>query len=369
MSDQNLINQTIQRELPRVLFIDGDESSIRRYISALSRGCCQPPPPQTTRDGWVVYCHGHHSDNTTDPCCAGICSLDGLGRDDIGDFDLVICAMTLPDGTGFDALRVIHEKHPHLPVVLIGDDHDMADAAEAIRAGAIDVLHVREMRKNWLPQMIEKWLAQQEVRIEDYRTIRQIRRSFAMSQLQNQRLESLVSKLDLKTRTDELTRLFNRRWLNLALQGCWMDAARNNLPLAFLMIDLDGFKHHNDTRGHQDGDRMLQLAAKVIQANSRQVDIVARYGGDEFCVLMPHTTAAEAKTVAQRIIREFESSVRMSGDDSPNLSMSIGLAHIDLSRPINSEQLAVHADEAMYAAKSKGKGRVMIRRKDHIFAE
>ena len=217
--------------------------------------------------------------------------------------------------------------------------------------------------------MIEKWLAQQELIAEYTYTIRQVSRRLAESQLQNQRLESLVCKLDLKTRTDELTRLFNRRWLNLALQGCWVDATRNNLPLAFLMIDLDGFKRHNDSRGHQDGDRMLQLAARVIQANSRQVDIVARYGGDEFSVLMPHTTAAEAKAVAQRIIREFDLSVQRCGDNPPNLSMSIGLAHIDLSRPINSEQLAVHADEAMYAAKSKGKGRLMIRRKDHIFAE
>ncbi len=317
----------------------------------------------------MAYCQGHLSDNTTDPCCIGLHSLDALAGTDLEQFDLVFCSMTLPDGTGFDALKVIHEMHPHLPVVLIGNDLDMADAAEAIRAGAIDVLHAREMPNNCLPHMIQKWLAQQEVKIEDNRAFRQVHRTLAESQLHNQRLESLIGKLDLKTRTDELTRLFNRRWLNLALQGCWVDATRNNLPLAFLMIDLDGFKHHNDTRGHQDGDRMLQLAAKVIQANSRQVDIVARYGGDEFCVLMPHTTAAEAKTVAQRIIREFETSVRMSDDDQPNLSMSIGLAHIDLSRPINSEQLAMHADEAMYAAKSKGKGRVMIRRKDHIFAE
>ncbi|HVP74053.1 MAG TPA: GGDEF domain-containing protein, partial [Phycisphaerales bacterium] len=154
--------------------------------------------------------------------------------------------------------------------------------------------------------------------------------------------------------------LANRRWLNLMLQGNWAEALRHGLPLACLMIDMDEFKAVNDKRGHTHGDELLRLAAKVIRANCRQVDIPARFGGDEFCVIMGHTEPQEAIVVAQRIMREFDYAMRNRPADEPKVSMSIGLAHITLSRPANSEQLLSHADEALYAAKSAGKRCVMV---------
>jgi diguanylate cyclase (GGDEF)-like protein len=92
----------------------------------------------------------------------------------------------------------------------------------------------------------------------------------------------------------------------------------------------------------------------------------ARFGGDEFCVLMSHTEPHEAAMVADRMLREFEQTVSTL-HDQPHLGMSIGLSHINLSRPINAEQLVSHADEAMYAAKLAGKHRVMIRAADGVF--
>jgi diguanylate cyclase (GGDEF)-like protein len=149
------------------------------------------------------------------------------------------------------------------------------------------------------------------------------------------------------------------------LEGTWAEAVRHNLPLAFLMIDLDGFKTVNDNLGHQRGDDLLRLAARVLRANCRQVDVAARYGGDEFCVLMPHTEADEALAVADRILREFDIAAG-SIPGQPEISMSIGVSQINLSRPINADQLVSHADQAMYAAKSGGKKRVMIREREGV---
>jgi len=182
----------------------------------------------------------------------------------------------------------------------------------------------------------------------------------------------VIHQLESMARTDELTGLFNRRWFNLMLQGTWAEATRNNLPLACMMIDLDGFKSVNDLLGHHQGDDLLRLAAKVIRANCREVDVPARFGGDEFSILMPHTRAEEAALVAQRVLREFDRSIvsfnahhealqKPSLASRFTLSMSIGLSHVDVSRPINAEQLVNHADEAMYAAKGAGKRCVMMR--------
>ena len=112
----------------------------------------------------------------------------------------------------------------------------------------------------------------------------------------------------------------------------------------------------------------MRLAGRVIEANCREVDVAARYGGDEFCVLMPHTEPHEAVLVAVRILREFERAVsgRASGEQS--LGMSIGLSHINLSRPVNAEHLITHADEALYAAKGAGKNRVMMRDTGGVYA-
>jgi diguanylate cyclase (GGDEF)-like protein len=176
----------------------------------------------------------------------------------------------------------------------------------------------------------------------------------------NHQLQSVIRQLEAMARTDELTGLANRRWLNLMLQGHWAEALRHGLPLACLMIDMDEFKSVNDTCGHSQGDELLKLASKVIRANCRQVDIPARFGGDEFCVLMGHTEPQEAIIVAHRIMREFDYAVQNRPADEPKISMSIGVAHISMSRPANADQLLIHADEALYAAKTSGKRRVMM---------
>jgi diguanylate cyclase (GGDEF)-like protein len=145
------------------------------------------------------------------------------------------------------------------------------------------------------------------------------------------------------------------------MDGAWAEAARYDLPLAFMMIDLDDFKAVNDSQGHQRGDEILREAGRIIRSNCRQVDIPARYGGDEFCVLMPESEAAEVVQVARRVLRQWELANKAKAAGEPRLGMSIGVAQIDASDPKSSEELIHHADEALYAAKAAGKGRIMRR--------
>lgn len=298
-------------------------------------------------------------------------SLRELHSAELRDFDVVICSTALADASGLDALAYIRGVRSDIPVILVGSDPALA--IEAIRGGAVDFLTIQTTRDyNMLPLAVEKCLVHQRARLENEQLHTDLRRSLAELAVTNQQLQDVIHQLESMARTDELTGLFNRRWFNLMLQGSWAEATRNNLPLACLMIDLDGFKSVNDLLGHHQGDDLLRLAAKVIRANCREVDVPARFGGDEFCVLMPHTQAADAFTVAQRMLREFDRTIasfnyhhetlrQPSLASRFTLSMSIGIAHIDESRPTNAEQLVSHADEAMYAAKSMGKHCVMMR--------
>jgi diguanylate cyclase (GGDEF)-like protein len=290
-------------------------------------------------------------------------SLVQLHAADLSQSDVVLCAASLSDASGLDALAYIRGARPQLPVIVIGADSSMA--VEAIRGGALDFILASDVRNlDNLPLAVEKCLVHQRIMHENERLHSDLKSSLADLAVTNHQLQSVIRQLEAMARTDELTGLANRRWFNLMLQGHWAEALRHALPLACLMIDMDEFKRVNDMCGHTQGDDVLRLAARVIKANCREVDVAARFGGDEFCVLMGHTHAGEAAQVARRIQREFEFALRGRPAEEPRVGMSIGISHIMLSRPASAEQLLRHADEAMYAAKAAGKQRVMMRQTD-----
>ena len=238
-------------------------------------------------------------------------------------------------------------------------------AIDDARGGALDFVVVEPPPDlATLPLVVEKCLVHQRIKHENERLHSDLKTSLSDLAITNHQLQSVIRQLEAMARTDELTGLANRRWLNLMLQGHWADALRHSLPLACLMIDMDEFKAVNDTHGHEHGDELLRLAAKVIRANCRQVDIPARFGGDEFCVLMGHTEPQESMIVAHRILREFDYAMRHRSSAEPRVSMSIGVAHITISQPMNADQMLKHADEALYAAKAAGKRCVMVRELD-----
>ena len=176
----------------------------------------------------------------------------------------------------------------------------------------------------------------------------------------NRKLERSIRQLEVTARTDELTGLVNRRWLNLMLEGRWAEAQRHNLSVGFMMIDLDGFKRLNDTLGHQQGDEVLKAVGDMLRFACREIDVAARFGGDEFCVLLPHTDLDAACRVAARIVDVFHDRMSRLNLGSSCPGISIGVGHRDLSAPQTAEDLVRHADEAMYAAKTSGQ-QVMVK--------
>ena len=153
---------------------------------------------------------------------------------------------------------------------------------------------------------------------------------------------------------DPLTGFFNHRYLHERLAEEVVRASRTRQPLAVMMLDLDGFKLVNDTFGHIYGDRVLSFAASLIRATLRASDVAARYGGDEFAVILPETDEAAAAIVAARLQTVFETTPFESERRSPyHLGASIGIACYPLGGRTGADLLAA-ADERLYAAKRAG---------------
>lgn len=155
--------------------------------------------------------------------------------------------------------------------------------------------------------------------------------------------------------TDDLTRLYNSRYLNQVLRHESKRAARSGRPLSLLFIDLDGFKAVNDTHGHLCGSRALVEAAAVIRSSARETDVVARFGGDEFALVLPDTGADGAYAVGERIRDRIAAHPFLAADGlNVRLTVSVGLATFpDVAN--SSEELIQAADGAMYRVKRTGK--------------
>tara|TARA_B100001121_G_scaffold227164_1_gene200453 strand:- start:18448 stop:19479 length:1032 start_codon:yes stop_codon:yes gene_type:complete len=325
----------------RVLLIEPDRMTAERIRRSLVDSVpCAPPP-----------------------VCRIVESLAAMHDLAPEQFDVVVTASVLPDACGLDVLVYLQGTSPDTPVIVTGAEADAAMAVDAIRGGAAEFVLLTGHETVTIPLAVEKAFVHRQLREENEGLQEDLGRSMADLAVLNQKLEKSIRQLEVTARTDELTGLSNRRWLNLMLEGRWAEAERHDLSMAFIMIDLDGFKQLNDRLGHQRGDELLRIVGDVIDGNCREIDVAARYGGDEFCILMPHTDLDAAMHVAGRVSDAFMDRIGELELGSVRVGLSIGVGHRDLSDPGSAEDLVRHADEAMYAAKaaSNGPQRVFVR--------
>lgn len=175
--------------------------------------------------------------------------------------------------------------------------------------------------------------------------------------LRQQRLA--LSDAERRAQIDSLTGVLNRRSLIERLDAACLRARARGLPIAVLFIDLDHFKNINDTRGHQAGDACLRAIIEPIHSELRQSDVIGRFGGEEFVVVLSGADAAAAVLIAERILQRV-SNVAVEGFGEPvRLTCSIGVAASDVLA-VWGEQLIAHADQAVYAAKRSGRNRAQL---------
>ncbi|MEM6732961.1 MAG: GGDEF domain-containing protein, partial [Myxococcota bacterium] len=174
-------------------------------------------------------------------------------------------------------------------------------------------------------------------------------------------LAEALKEVTRLSRTDPLTGLLNRRAFSEQAEQALRVADRHERSAALLMCDLDFFKKLNDSHGHQAGDRMLAAAAKVFLACVREIDIVGRYGGEEFIILLTETPLESVPVIAERIlhaVRSLPASEIVGGRDALQ-TVSIGIS-IYPSNGDDLEELIEKADKALYAAKDQGRDRAIL---------
>ena len=170
----------------------------------------------------------------------------------------------------------------------------------------------------------------------------------------------LLQRAEALSVTDDLTHLYNFRYLNQVLRRETKRASRSGRPLSLLFIDLDGFKSINDAHGHLFGSRALVEAASVIRGSARETDVVARFGGDEFALVLPDTGGDGAYSVGERIRERIAAHSFLAGDGLDiHLTASVGVATLP-DAAASAEELMQAADKAMYLVKESGKNGIQI---------
>ncbi len=168
------------------------------------------------------------------------------------------------------------------------------------------------------------------------------------------RIKQLQEELKRLSITDDLTGCYNRRYALKVLGLEIRKAKRYGAPLSCVMMDLDGFKKVNDIHGHDFGDFMLKEIAGLLRRTLREVETIARYGGDEFLLVLPHTSAEGAKALCKRLLKVFSASTFKRGRTSEKISISLGIASNSHEAVRDEKSFIRIADMMLYHAKDHG---------------
>jgi two-component system cell cycle response regulator len=270
--------------------------------------------------------------------CDGAEALELLQREDAPS--LIILDWMMPGMTGVEVCRRIRQRdsEPYTYILLLTSKSQKEDLIEGMEAGADDY--------------ITKPFDQNELQVR-------LRAGIRLVDLQTQLLKAREDLRDQATR-DSLTRLWNRSSILSELGRELARAGREARPLGVVIVDLDHFKHINDTYGHLAGDEVLREAARRMQNSIRQYDSIGRYGGEEFLIVFPGCNEIDSYAQADRLRRQLSLTEMSVNGSSIRVTASFGVTTALLGENWTEEELIRTADEALYVAKKSGRNRVEI---------
>ncbi|WP_024955297.1 GGDEF domain-containing protein [Sulfurospirillum arcachonense] len=197
---------------------------------------------------------------------------------------------------------------------------------------------------------------------------KQVKKTNKNLQITKLRLQKTINKLQkqeeelkLLASTDPLTKLFNRRYFT-EVSGHILDLAkRNNENMSIIMLDIDKFKNINDTYGHKVGDDTLVVFAETLNNFKRKSDVVCRFGGEEFVILLPETNVEGASKIAHKIRKVIEELIiKIDEKIELNFTVSVGVSQVNIEKDNNIEAAINRADKALYQAKDTGRNKTVV---------
>ncbi|MCL2669788.1 MAG: diguanylate cyclase [Syntrophaceae bacterium] len=249
--------------------------------------------------------------------------------------DLILLDILMPKMSGFEVITKLKESNAtnQIPVIFITGLADATNEEKGFFLGAVD----------YIAKPLNKAIVQARVNthikiVDQMRTIERI---------------GLI---------DPLTKISNRRGFENRLNTEWSRAFREQIPISILLLDIDEFKNYNDTYGHQQGDVALKTFAETsAKMVLRSIDFAARWGGEEFVLLLPGTGVDGAADVAERVRKSVETSVIPTEDGAETrITVSIGVNSVIPSTGISTADFINKADQALYRAKESGRNRFVI---------
>ncbi|MDD2699469.1 MAG: diguanylate cyclase [Arcobacteraceae bacterium] len=247
--------------------------------------------------------------------------------------DLILLDIMMPCMDGFEVCAKLknNPKTKDIPIIFITAKIDEESIEKAYDIGGSDYV-----TKPFKPKELQA----------------RVKRELELIKLQNE--------LQLLASTDPMTNLYNRRYFTKISEHIMDLAIRKDESLSVLMLDIDKFKSINDTYGHQIGDEVIISLANELQEHQRKSDIVCRFGGEEFVILLPNTLLDGAQILAQKMRQSVEENILKIKDYTLSFTVSIGVAQIDIKTEKNIEKALNRADKALYKAKNNGRNQVCI---------
>ncbi|MDZ4660492.1 MAG: diguanylate cyclase [Pseudomonadota bacterium] len=251
--------------------------------------------------------------------------------------DLVLLDRNMPGLSGLEVLRQLRQKRNYTAVIFLSADSRPTMVSECLLEGADDYI-----RK---PFSFVELIARVEVR-------------FRFKDLQEEKNEAIF-QLQEQAERDHLTGLFNMRSMYDKIDFELKRVKRYGGQIACIMMDMDFFKRVNDEHDHLFGSYVLKEVGQIIKGNIRDTDLAARYGGDEYLIVLTQTNADGVRNLCERIRQKIESTNFRSGSDSINLTASLGYCIVGNETKLDARKQVRNADHALYEAKGKGRNRVI----------
>lgn len=260
--------------------------------------------------------------------------------------DLILLDVVLPGLDGYEVCRwlKLEESTRGIPVIMLTIKKELSDKISGLNIGADDYLpkpyNELELNARIYASLRTKAL-QDELRTK------------------NKQLEDLLRKVEYMAITDVLTGLYNRRRFHDVLAKEFERSKRYSTPLSLIFMDIDHFKSVNDVYGHLMGDKVLEELASIILKNIREIDTAARFGGEEFTVILPNTKKEDVVHLADRMRLTIEKYVFPDMQDR-KITVSIGISGMPDTEIDTEDELIRYADAALYRAKQAGRNRTVV---------